>query len=116
MIKSLINAIKGLKSVLSSQPNFTIQIGFAILTVILGFYFELSPTEWALVIISGSLVFVAESFNTAIEYLTDLVSPDFNPLAGRVKDIAAGAVLLACIGAALIGIFIFFPKILFIFR
>ena len=50
-------------------------------------------------------------FNTAIEYLTDLASPDFHPLAGKAKDTAAGAVLIASFGAFFIGVIIFIPKI-----
>jgi diacylglycerol kinase len=56
-------------------------------------------------------VICLEAVNTAIEYLTDLVSPEYNPLAGKVKDIAAGAVLIAAIGAVVAGVMIFLPKV-----
>jgi diacylglycerol kinase (ATP) len=55
------------------------------------------------------MVLAAEGFNTAIERLVDLVSPDFHPVAGDVKDVAAGAVLICAIAAAIIGMIIFIP-------
>jgi diacylglycerol kinase len=55
---------------------------------------------------------ITEALNTAIECLTDLVSPEFHPLAGKVKDISAGAVLIAAIGAAVVGAVIFVPKVI----
>jgi len=73
----------------------------------LGFYFSLSVTSWALLILAAGAVWVAEAFNTAIEYLVDLVHPEWHEKAGRVKDLAAGAVLLISVSAALVGILIF---------
>ena len=60
------------------------------------------------------MVLAAEGFNTAIERLVDLVSPDFHPIAGDVKDVAAGAVLICAIAAAIVGaiIFILYPELL----
>ena len=58
---------------------------------------------------------MAEAFNTALEFLTDLVSPDYHELAGKTKDVAAGAVLFMAIGAAIVGFLIFFPKIMDLF-
>jgi diacylglycerol kinase len=57
-------------------------------------------------------VITAELFNTAIEKLVDLVSPDYNRQAGFIKDVAAGAVLVSAIIAALVGLFIFIPKLI----
>jgi len=62
-----------------------------------------------------ALVFSMEAANTAIEYLTDLVSPEFHPLAGKAKDAAAAAVLFAAIGSAIVGLIIFLPKVLSFF-
>jgi diacylglycerol kinase len=72
-----------------------------------GAYFHLSALEWSAVVLAITAVWVAEGLNTAIERLTDLVSPGFHPLAGKAKDIAAGAVLITVIGAVSIGIIIF---------
>jgi diacylglycerol kinase (ATP) len=77
-----------------------------------GAYFRLAALEWRAVIGASTLVWVAEGLNTALERLTDLVSPGYHPLAGKAKDIAAGAVFLAVLGAVSIGIVIFGPRLL----
>jgi len=56
-------------------------------------------------------VFVAELFNSAIESLVDLISPDFNKKAGMIKDMAAGAVLISAVTALVAGLIIFIPKL-----
>ena len=58
------------------------------------------------------LLISMEAINTALEYLTDLVSPEYHPLAGKVKDVAAAAVLVAALGAATVGLIVFGPKLL----
>jgi diacylglycerol kinase (ATP) len=77
-----------------------------------GAYFSLGAPEWCALIGATTLVWVAEGLNTALERLTDLVSPSFHPLAGKAKDIAAGAVLIAVLGAISIGVIIFGPRLL----
>ena len=79
----------------------------SVLTICAGAYFSLALPEWCAVLLALALVWAAEGFNTALERLTDLVSPGFHPLAGKAKDLAAGAVLLASVGAFLVGLFIF---------
>jgi len=76
-------------------------------TIALGAYLHLSPLEWCAVVLALTLVWAAEGLNTALERLTDLVSPGFHPLAGKAKDLAAGAVLLASVGGFLIGLIVF---------
>ncbi len=105
-------AFRGISFMVKTQHNFWIHLAIAVLVIIAGFLFCISLTEWALVIFAIGLVLSAETFNSAIEQLTDLTSPDFHPRAGRVKDLAAGAVLLTAIAAALIGLLIFVPKIM----
>ncbi len=73
--------------------------------------FQLSRTEWCIIVLAVVAVWTAEALNTAFEFLTDVASPEFHPLAGKAKDVAAGAVLLAAIGAVIIGLFIFGPKV-----
>ena len=72
---------------------------------------DLTYAEWALVALAVAGVWAAELFNTAIEALTNLVSPGYHPLAGRAKDVAAGAVLLAALGALAVGGLVFGPRI-----
>jgi diacylglycerol kinase (ATP) len=74
-------------------------------------YYHITTTEWCIVLLCFGLVLSAEAFNTAIERLVNLVSPDFHPIAGDVKDVAAGAVLICAIASAIIGCIIFIPYI-----
>ena len=108
-------AITGILDVLKNEANLKIHLTAAIITLYAGIYFGISKTEWCLVILCIVAVLSAETFNTAIEHLTDLVSPDIHPLAKKTKDAAAGAVLWMAIGALLVGLIIFLPKILIVF-
>ena len=111
-IESFKFAFQGIGHFVKSEPNVIIHLIAAIFAVILGLFFGINNTEWCLVIFAIGIVLSAEAFNTALEYLTDLVSPDYNELAGKTKDVAAAAVLLTAIAAALVGVIIFLPKIL----
>ena len=105
-------AFKGITSLFQSEANAKIHLLAAILVVIAGIYFQISLVEWMICTLCIVAVFSAEAFNTAIEQLTDLVSPEHNEKAGRIKDLSAAAVLLIAIGAAIAGLIIFLPEIL----
>ena len=109
-------AFQGLIDLFSTQPNAVFHLFSSIIVIVLGFYLDVSNTEWCLLILCIVLVISAEAFNTSLEYLTDLVSPEHHPLAGKTKDVAAGAVLVIAIGALIIGTIIFLPKILYIIK
>jgi len=109
-------AFKGLADLFISQPNARIHGIAAIVALLLGSILSLSKTEWCLVIFSIFAVLAAEAFNTSLEYLTDLVSPEHHVLAGKTKDVAAAGVLLTAIGALIIGTIIYLPKILVYFN
>lgn len=104
-------AFQGLADLLRSQPNARVHLAAAVAAVGAGFFFKIDGTEWVAVVLCIALVFAMEAVNTALEYLTDLVSPDFHPLAGKAKDAAAAAVLLTAVAAAAVGMLIFLPKI-----
>lgn len=72
-----------------------------------GFVVGLSAAKWCWIVLACMAVWITETLNTALEFLTDLASPDFHPLAGKAKDVAAGAVLIAAIGAVIIGALVF---------
>jgi diacylglycerol kinase len=93
------------------QHNAWIHLVAAAVAVFLGFFLKITVTEWLFVVAAIGFVLSAEAFNTAIEQLVDRVSPEKNPEAGRIKDIGAGAVLLAAATALVIGLVIFLPKI-----
>lgn len=81
----------------------------SVLVFVMAFWFEVTRTEWCILVFCVGLVWMAEIFNTAIETLTNLVSPEPHPLAGKAKDLAAGAVLMASVTAAVIGLIVFVP-------
>lgn len=111
-IESFRFAFAGIAHFVKSEPNVIIHLIAAAIAVGMGFFFAITTIEWCLVIFAIGLVLSAEAFNTSIEYLTDLVSPDYHELAGKTKDVAAAAVLLTAITAATVGLLIFLPKIL----
>ena len=109
-IQSFVYAGRGIRVVFSSEANMKIHIVVATLVVICGFIFNINTTEWIACLLCIGLVFGAEMINTAIENVVDLASPDYHELAGKAKDIAAGAVLICAIVSVIIGILIFLPK------
>ncbi len=110
--KSFSYAFAGVRHFFKTQHNAWIHAVACALTLICGVVCQLNATEWCIIIFCNAIVFTAEMLNTAIEWLTDLVSPEYNELAGKVKDVAAAAVLFSAIGAAIVGVIIFFPKLL----
>jgi diacylglycerol kinase len=109
-IKSFRYAINGLRLVLK-ENNFRIHLLAVAAVAGAGTYFNLSRSEWLWLLSAICIVVVAECMNTAIEKLTDLVSPGYNKQAGEVKDLAAGAVLLSSVFAVITGGIIFIPKV-----
>ena len=104
-------ATKGILYALRTQHNLWIHLTAALLVVGFGIFFSLSTCEWIGVSFAIGMVISAEIFNSSIEKLTDLASPGLSREAGQVKDMAAGAVFIFAITAAIIGLFIFAPKI-----
>ena len=97
--------------VIQSQSNPKIHLLAAMVAILGGWFLAISTVEWCIVILCITSVLGAESLNSAIEYLTDLASPEFHPLAKKTKDAAAAGVLWVAIGALLVGLVIFLPKI-----
>lgn len=111
-INGFVYAAKGLAEAIKSQFNMRFHFVATVVVIALSFYYHLTVTEWCFILLSIAIVWTAELLNTAIEYLTDFVSPEYNFLAGKVKDIASAAVLIAAIVSASVGLIIFIPKIL----
>ena len=105
-------AFKGIGYAIATQLNFRVHLVAALTAGLLGYALHISANEWIWVIFCVALVLAAELLNTAIEVLTDMVSPEYNVKAGHVKDVAAGAVLITAIFALVTGLIIFLPKIL----
>lgn len=106
-------AINGIRLLIQKEHNAWIHCFAAICVLIAGFLFGLSKMEWIAIIIVIGAVFAGEAINSSIEALADLVSPGYNETIKRVKDLAAGAVLFMAIAAAIVGLIIFLPKILY---
>lgn len=104
-------ALMGVRAAWSGR-NFKIQLTAACIVIICGLAIGITATEWLVVLIFTGLVLSAEIMNSAIEQLVDLVSPEFHPAAGKVKDLAAGAVLVLAFFSAVAGLVIFIPYLL----
>lgn len=104
-------AWQGIRDSFKTEKNFKIHCAFAILAVLLGLLLKIHASEWLWIGLSIFLVLAAEMFNTALESLTNLVSPARHPLAKKAKDAAAAAVLVLAIFSVICGIIIFLPKL-----
>lgn len=111
-IESFKYAIHGIVTFFRTQTHPKIHLTATIFVIIAGFYFNVSPTEWMILILTMTSVIMAEAFNSAIEFLSDKVSPDIDPIIKKVKDISAGAVLICAITSVFIGLIIFLPRII----
>ncbi len=83
----------------------------ALLTVLAGWFFQITTQEWCIILMCIGAVLSLETINTAIEGLVDLVQPTQHPVAGKVKDLAAGAVLLASVISFICGALVFWKYI-----
>lgn len=117
--KKLVNSFKyafeGLISSLKTERNMKIHVSIMVLVIIMGIMLKITPNEWIICIICFVLVISGELFNTAIETVVDIVMPYKNKKAKLAKDVSASAVLVFAIGALIIGLIIFTPKILLLF-
>lgn len=96
---------------LESQHSAWLHAVATIIVSLLGWWLGLSLADWCWIVLAVVSVWTAEAMNTALELLTDVASPDFHPLAGRAKDVAAGAVLITAVGAAVIGVLVLGPRL-----
>ena len=107
--------IKGLRYTYRNEQNLAFDIGMALIVSILAFVFELSRTEWAILLLTMGLVISCELINTAIEATVDLVTEEYHPLAKVAKDTAAAEGFVFAIVAVIVGIIIFGPKVVALF-
>ena len=110
-IKSFGYAFKGIRIFIGTQHNAWLHIVAAILVIGSGWWLQITTIEWCMISLAIGIVLVAECLNTAIEFLTDIVAPEYNIKAGQVKDLAAAAVQLAALSALAIGGFVFVPHL-----
>jgi diacylglycerol kinase len=105
--RSFTYAWNGMRVSLAGQRNLKVQFAIATITIGAGFYFRIDGIEWCLILFSIALVLSLEMVNSSIENLVDLVTLERKPLAGKIKDVAAGAVLVASVIAVIIGVIVF---------
>lgn len=104
-------AFEGVIHVLKTQPNARVHAAITIAVVALGLWLGLSRIEWAILVATMAVVWVAEFVNTAVEAAVDLVTDERRPLAKIAKDVAAGGVLIAAILAVIVGVLILGPPL-----
>ncbi|MDL4841507.1 diacylglycerol kinase family protein [Aquibacillus rhizosphaerae] len=105
-------AINGIKSAISSEINIKIHLIATIIVIFVGFLFQISLFEWAILLLTIGSVLSFEMINTAMERAMDYLAPEFHPLVGLVKDLSAGAVFISALTSILVGSIIFLPKII----
>src|SRR5438128_596666 len=105
-------AFEGLWTALKEEPNFLFHIFAGIVAIEFGYYFEITKTEWLVLMLTIGLVLSLELTNTAIEEIVDSFTDKSHPGAKKAKDVAAGAVLAAATTATVIGLIIFLPHFL----
>ena len=110
-IKSFHFALSGFRYVLRTQPNAWIHTLITFCVFILALFLQLPLRDWAVLILTTCIVWVAEFINTAIEAAVDLASPQVNPLAKMGKDVSAAAVLIAALSSISIGLLILGPPL-----
>ncbi len=111
-LRSFTFAFAGLKTLLKTQHNSWIHLAVTGVVLAVGALLRITAIEWCVLTLAMASVWITETLNTAIEFLTDLVSPEFHPIAGQVKDLAAAAVLISAMGAAIVGVIVFVPKMI----
>ena len=110
-IRSIKFALRGIRTMVASQQNAWIHAAATVVVIASGLLVGLSFSEWCWIVLAIVSVWTAEALNTAFEFLTDVASPNFHPIAEKAKDVAAGAVLLSAVGAVIIGVLVFWPKV-----
>jgi diacylglycerol kinase (ATP) len=108
-LKSVGFALVGIRYVAATQHNAWIHATTTVAVLIAGLALGISMMEWLWLVVAMALVWSGETFNTALELLCDVVSPAHNPTIGKVKDVAAGAVLICAVAALIIGALVLGP-------
>jgi len=110
-LRSVKFAVRGIATMLRTQHNAWLHAMATVLVIAGGLVVRLSVNEWCWIALAITSVWTAEALNTAFEFLTDVASPDFHPIAEKAKDVAAGAVLLAAGGSVVIGVLVLGPHV-----
>jgi diacylglycerol kinase len=115
-IGSFRNAFCGIFILLKSENNARVHVIILLLVIIAGLVLKISPAHWIAVSLAAGLVLASECLNTAIEYLGDVILPEYDPRIKKAKDVAAAGVLISAIAAVITGLIIFIPAIIRFFN
>jgi len=110
--KSFRPAFHGIGTLLKYEHNTRIHLFILILVIVAGILLQISATDWLAILFVSGLVFASECFNTAVEYLSDMITDERNENIRRAKDVAAAGVLISSAVSAMTGLIIFIPEIL----
>jgi diacylglycerol kinase (ATP) len=114
-LKSFRNAFSGIAVLIKYEHNARIHLVILIAVITTGLLLHITTSDWIAIIIASGIVFISESFNTALEYLSDVISPEYNDRIRYAKDLAAAAVMISAFMSVIIGLIIFLPKIIKLF-
>ena len=106
------NAIEGIRLAVRTQRNLRVHLVIGALIIFLSIILKINGVEFVLLFLTILIVLITELFNTAIEFTIDLISPEYNSMAKKAKDVSAAAVLIAALFALIIGLIVLAPKIL----
>lgn len=104
-------AFAGIRHVMRTQHNAWIHLVISLAVLFLALWLGIPRSDWTLLLLTMTLVWVAEFLNTALEAMVDLLQPDHHPAAKIAKDVAAGAVLLSALGAVAVGLLVLGPPL-----
>ncbi len=110
-LQSFSYAFQGCIHALRNEPNTWIHATITLLVILVALWLHLPPRDWAILVLAIGIVWAAEFFNTALENITDLTSPEEHPLAKISKDVSAAGVLIAALTSALVGLLILGPPL-----
>ena len=113
--KSFHYAHRGLRRVIKEEQNFALELSIAIVIIILAILSKFKAVEWAVLVLTISLVLLTEIFNSAVERVSDLLKPRLDIYVKEIKDIMAGAVFLVASTAVVVGVFLFGPRVIKLF-
>lgn len=109
------HAFRGLGLLIRNEANMRIHLILTAMVIAAGILLHISFAEWLIIILTIGFVLVAESLNSAVEKLCDLVSPQEDRRIKNIKDMLAAGVLISAFAAIIVGLVIFLPHILDIF-
>jgi len=114
--KSFLYALQGLKRALTEEPNFRVHVVLGTFACIFALVLGFSALEWLILVVTIFFVLVLELINTSLENIVDLVSPEIQGEAKVAKDVSASAVFLSAVFSILVGLALFLPKIMALFK